>query len=54
MIWICQMSNKRRFDLDSSGCDDRRMATDSAELYQRQVVKEWDRLSKKVPLGKDA
>ena len=25
MIWICQMSNKRRFDLDSSGCDDRRV-----------------------------
>src|SRR5262245_66480002 len=23
MIWICQMSNKPRFDLDSSGCDDR-------------------------------
>src|SRR5215472_11863775 len=21
MIWICRMSNKRRFDLDSSGCD---------------------------------
>jgi len=28
MIWICQMSNKPRFDLDSSGCDDRRVGVD--------------------------
>src|SRR5262252_1308594 len=24
MIWMCQMSNRRRFDLDASGCDERR------------------------------
>src|SRR5262249_52783810 len=42
MIWICQMSNKRRFDLDASGCENRRSGdgaisrgVDTAELAKK-------------------